>query len=55
MIVLRSHMFSAKFTKIVFLKKKKIKTTKILIVLFLILRYNKFPKVCSHTPKNYCH
>ena len=49
MIVLRSHVFSAEFTTVVFWKM--ITTTKIFIVIFLILYYNKFTKVCGHTPK----
>ena len=43
MIVLQSHMFSAKFTPAVFLKKM-ITTTKIFIVVFVILYYNKIQK-----------
>ena len=51
MIVLWSHMFSAKFTTVVFGKNDY--DDKNFHRCFLILYYNKFPKVCGHTPTNY--
>ena len=45
-------MFSAKFTTVVFCKNDY--DDKNFHHCFLILYYNKFLKVCGHTPKYYC-
>ena len=44
-------MFSAKFNTVVFWKNDY--DDENFHHCFLILYYNKFPKVCGHTPRNY--